>query len=109
MKAAMDVETSTRAVFVLGRRTRLGTREMEAASAEASEVVVLSLGYPVSRSQRRAVDMALAVAIRLNVRMDAILVVTATGLADAISPTDRVVLTGSRRERRRLRRRLART
>jgi hypothetical protein len=109
MKAAMDVETSTRVVFVLGRRTRLGAREIEAASANASEVAVLSLGYPVSRAQRRAVEAALSLAVRLKVTMDAILVVTNSDLADAIRPADRVVVTGSRSERRRLRSRLART
>ena len=109
MKAAMDVETSTRMVFVLGRRTRLGAREIEAASAHAAEIVVLSLGYPVSRAQRRAVEAALELAVRLNVTMDALLVVTATELADAIAPSDQVVVTGSRAERRRLRNRLART
>lgn len=108
MKAAMDVETSTRAVFVLGRRTRLSAREIEAAAADASEVVLLSLGYPVSRAQRRAVEAALSLGVRLNVRMDAILIVTSSDLAGAIRPADRVVVTGSRGERRRLRHRLGR-
>ncbi|HEU4354376.1 MAG TPA: hypothetical protein VFT27_02190 [Actinomycetota bacterium] len=105
----MDVETSTRVVFVLGRRTRLGAPEIEAAAADASEVVVLSLGYPVSRAQRRAVDAALALAARLDVRMDAILVVTTAELADAISQSDKVIVTGSRGERRRLHSHLARS
>jgi hypothetical protein len=108
MKAAMDVETSTRVVFVLGRRTRLGAREIEAVSADASEVADLSLGYPVTRAQQRGVEMGVQLAVRLNVRMDAVLVVTSSDLAGAIRPADRVVLTGSRAERRRLRRSLAR-
>jgi hypothetical protein len=108
MKAAMDVETTTRVVFVLGRRTNLGAREIETASADVSEIVVLSLGYPVSRAQQRVVETALRLAVRLNVRMDAVLVVRNSDLAGAIRPADRVVLTGSRGERRRLRRSLAR-
>lgn len=109
MKAATAVETTTRVVFVLGRRTNLGAQEIETVSADVSEIVVLSLGYPVSGAQRRAVETALQLAVRLNVRIDAVLVVTGSDLADAIAPSDRVVVTGSRGERRRLRRRLART
>ncbi|HEX5949607.1 MAG TPA: hypothetical protein VFZ96_01285 [Actinomycetota bacterium] len=104
----MDVGTTTRVVFVLGRRTTLGAREIETTSADVSEIVVLSVGYPVSRAQRRAVETALQLAVRLNVRMDAVLVVTGSDLAGAIRPADRVVVTGSRGERRRLRSSLAR-
>jgi hypothetical protein len=109
MKAAMNVETSTRVVFILGRRTRLAVREIEAASAGASEVVVLSLGYPVSRAQRQAVDGALELAGRLPVTMDVVLVTAPTDLAEAVGPADRVIVSGSRGEERRLGRHLART
>lgn len=103
----MRVETSTRVVFILGRRTRLGARELEAASAGASEVVVLSLGYPVSRAQRQAVDGALELAGRLRVTMDVVLVTAPADLAGAVGPTDRVIISGSRGEERRLGRQLA--
>lgn len=109
MNVAMDAETSTRVVFVLGRRTRVGAREIDAVAADASEVVLLSLGYPVSRAQRRAVETALAAAVHWNVTVDATLVVNGAELAGAIGSSDRVIVTGSRRERSRLRRRLART
>jgi hypothetical protein len=104
----MKVRASTRVVFVLGRRTRLTASAIEAASTAASSVTVLSIGYPVTRAQRRAVDAALGLAVRLGVTVDALLVPSAAELPTLAGDDDRVVVTGSRRERRRLEHLIAR-
>jgi hypothetical protein len=103
----MKVQAETRVVFVLGRRTRLDARSIEASSVTASEIVVLSIGYPVTRAQRRAVDSALGLAGRLGVTVDAVLVTSPTDLPDLVAEDARVVVTGSRGERRRLERLLS--
>lgn len=105
----MKVHPATRVVFVLGRRTRLDARSIEASSATASEVVVLSIGYPVTRAQRRVVDSALGLAGRLGVTVDAVLVTSPADLPDLVAEDARLVVTGSRGERRRLERLLSRT
>lgn len=105
----MKVHAGTRVVFVLGRRTRLSASSIETSAATASEVVVLSIGYPVTRAQRRAVDSALGLAGRLGVKVDAILVTSPTDLPEFVGEGGRIVVTGSRGERRRLERLLSRT
>lgn len=100
----MKVHAATRVVFVLGRRTRLDARSIEASSASAAEIVVLSIGYPVTRAQRRAVDSALGLAGRLGVTVDAVLVTSPSDLPNLVANDARVVISGSRGERRRLER-----
>lgn len=108
MRAAMDVEASTRAVFVLGRHARLDARELHAAWVDASEVVVLSLGYPMSRAQRRVVDAALVLAERSPVSLDLLLVTDPSDLIGLVGAPGRLDVRGSWPERRRLHRRLSR-
>jgi hypothetical protein len=104
----MKVQALTRVVFVLGRRTRLDARTIEASSRTMSAVVVLSVGYPVTRAQVRAVDAALGLASRLGVTVDALLVTSPSDLPELVGEDSRVVITGSRGERRRLERLLSR-
>lgn len=96
----MKVETSARVVFVLGRKTELDVGEL-AEAAVASEVVILSLGFPVSAEQRRVIDAALALAAGSRVALDLVLVTAVSELRELASDAH-VVVTGSRRERRRL-------
>jgi len=109
MKAAMEVEASTHAVFVLGRHARLDARDLGAASVTASKLVVLSLGYPMSRAQRRVIDEALALAERSRGSLDLLLVTDPSDLIGLVgAPPGLLDVRGSWLERRRLYRRLSR-
>jgi hypothetical protein len=105
----MRVEARTRVVFVLGCTTTLDERTIRASADSASEIVLLSVGYPVTPAQRSAVDDALALAPDLDVVVDIQLVTTPGDLAGLVGTGSRVIVTGSARERRRLRRSLRRS
>jgi hypothetical protein len=105
----MKVEARTRVVFVLGRTTSLDRRDIAASADSASEVVLLSVGYPLTPAQQRAVDAALALAPHVDVVVDVHLVTTPRDLAGLIGDGSRVVVTGTAREQRQLRRSLRRS
>jgi len=104
----MKVETGTGVVFVLGRRTTLDVGAIRASSNTASEIILLSIGYPVTPAQRRVVDGALRLAPHLDVTVDIRLVTMPEELPGLIGVGSRVVVTGSKREQRKLHRLLRR-
>ena len=105
----MKVGTRVRVVFVLGRTTSLDARDLAASVDSASEIVLLSVGYPLTAAQRRAVDGALALAPHLDILVDIQLVTTPRDLPGMVGTGSRVIVTGSAREQRRLRRSLQRS
>jgi len=104
----MRVGTRTRVIFVLGRQTALEVGAIRASADAASEIVLLSVGYPVTAAQRRVVDGALELAPQLDVTVDIRLVTTREELPRLVGAGSRVVVTGSRHEQRRLYRLLRR-
>ena len=99
----MRVGARTRVVFILGRQTTLDVGAIRA-SGDVSEIVLLSVGYPVTPAQRRVVDGALGLAPHLDVTVDIQLVTAPEELSGLVGVGSRVVVTGSKREQRRLRR-----
>ncbi|MGZ8652982.1 MAG: hypothetical protein ACXWX5_12525 [Actinomycetota bacterium] len=100
----MKVESGTRVVFVLGRKTTLDVGAIQASGDSASEILLLSVGYPVTPAQRRAIDGALGLAPHLDIVVDIQLVTVPEELPALVEAGSRVVVTGSAREQRRLRR-----
>jgi hypothetical protein len=100
----MKVETRTRVVFILGRKTTLDVGAIHASADSASEILLLSVGYPVTPAQRRAVDGALGLAPHLDIVVDIQLVTVPEKLPGLVGAGSRVMVTGSAREQRRLRR-----
>ena len=98
----MKVGARTRVVFVLGRRTTLDVGAIRTSGDSASEIVLLSVGYPVTPAQRRAVDGVLALAPRLDITVDIQLVTMPESLPGLVGAGSRVIVTGSAREQRRL-------
>jgi hypothetical protein len=97
----------TRTILVFGRRPSVKWDELRIGLRKDDEVLVLSLGYPVTRAQRRALLEAEGLAERAGAWFDARLV-TSTNEALAILRSDDEVKVAARgSEARRLRRALA--
>jgi hypothetical protein len=98
----IDVTVTTRLVVVLGR----GSREADAAPyvGRAAErgvpLLVLRIGYPVSRSQGDFVAEAIDRAFDARVFLDAILLAEPAELATHLTTTDEVSVHAGRDRRR---------
>jgi nucleotide-binding universal stress UspA family protein len=104
----MDVEAPVaRRVFVLGRHADLDVRaEAGRAVEEGRQLVLLSVGYPVTAAQDAVVQDALHVAHDLRLWLDAILVPSSKDLADLVATGEEVTVVARGAERRKLERAL---
>ena len=104
----MDVQApAARRVFVLGRHAELDVRaEAGRAVEEGRQLVLLSVGYPVTPAQDAVVQDALHVAHDLRLWLDAILVPSSKDLADLVGSDEEVTVVARGAERRRLERAL---
>jgi K+-sensing histidine kinase KdpD len=101
----LDVAAATRRVFVLGRDSSLDVeREARRAAAEGGELVLVTVGYPITDSQDDAVREAVRLAGELRFQLDAVLATTPEQAAREITRADEVTVVAGGRERKRLER-----
>ncbi|MDP9242842.1 MAG: hypothetical protein M3O84_06680 [Actinomycetota bacterium] len=93
-----------RRVYVLGKHALLEDLGAVARRAYVEDIplVILSLGYPVSRRQQAIVDEALALAGELRIRLDVRLVTSLEQLPAMLAEGDEVAVLSSGFERLRL-------
>lgn len=98
----MSVASATRRrVFILGRKGTfdVGT-EVRRAAADGAELVLLSVGYPVTAEQSSAVEEGARLAVELRLPFDAALVMNREGLAKHVRSADQVTVVAVGRERK---------
>jgi nucleotide-binding universal stress UspA family protein len=101
----VSVASAPRRVFVLGRKGTFDVgAEARRAAADGAELVLLSVGYPVTESQSSAVEEGARLAVDLRLPFDAVLVTDRAHLAEHVGPAQQVVVVASGRERRTLER-----
>ena len=100
----MKVETDTRTAFILGRGAALDVDELRSVASQGHEVLLISIGFPPTGWQRRAVDDAMELAADHTFFLDAVLVTDIGDLEGLLAGADEVRIIGSGRERRRFRR-----
>lgn len=99
----MSLGSTPRRVFVLGRRGTFDVgAEARRAAADGAELVLLSVGYPVTPSQSSAVEEGARIAFDLRLPFDAVLITQRKGLVDHVWPAEQVVVVATGRERRTL-------
>lgn len=96
----------TRVVVLLGRRPSVDWDAVRGGLCRDDELVVLSLGYPVTGKQRGALLEAQELAAEAGAWFDALLVTSTNEMAAALQPGDEVHVAAAALERRRLRNRL---
>ncbi|HEX9124445.1 MAG TPA: hypothetical protein VF984_13985 [Actinomycetota bacterium] len=94
----------TRVVLLLGRRPSVRWSDVRSGIRRDDELVVLSLGYPVTSAQHAALDQAQSLAERTGAWFDAMLITSVREMLAVVRPDDRIHLAAGRLERRRLRR-----
>ena len=90
-----------RRVFILGRKGTfdVGT-EVRRAAADGAELLLLSVGYPVTAEQSSAVEEGARLAVELRLPFDAALVMNRDGLATHVRAADDVTVVAAGRERK---------
>jgi hypothetical protein len=92
-------------VFLLGRSAVLDLEDVaRRAQVEPAQLVLLSLGYPVSAAQQAIVQQALQLAADLRLWLDAELVPAPRKVRELVRPTDEMTILAEGAERRRLER-----
>jgi nucleotide-binding universal stress UspA family protein len=92
-------------VFVLGRDSSLDVeREARRAAAEGGELVLVTVGYPITDSQDDVVREAVRLGGELRFQLDAVLATTPQQAAREITKADEVAVVATGRERKRLER-----
>jgi hypothetical protein len=95
----------TRLVVVLGREAGIDMNAMVQDAWKARcELVVYSIGFPLTRAQNDAIDIAMEAAGRGALDLEARITHTIDDAAALIQPEDRVVLAIFGRERKRFER-----
>jgi hypothetical protein len=94
----------TRVVVLLGRRPSVRWDDLGAGLHRDDELVVLSLGYPVTGAQHAALGRAQDLAEHTGAWFDAILVTSIRDVLGVLRSNDHVHLAAGRFERRKLRR-----
>ena len=93
--------TAARTVLILGQDADPGAIGfVERAARLEGEVVLLSLGYPISEPQQALVATALALVAETHSGLDVVLVPDAADLPRYLVPEDRVAVFASGMERR---------
>jgi len=99
--------TDRRIVLVLGPHAGEAPLVTADDLVGASTLVVLVIGWPLRPTQERAVQVAQSLARAAGIVLDAMLVASADHVAEQITGGDHLVVDGSPRDRRRIRRALA--
>jgi hypothetical protein len=81
-------DLKTRTVLLLGRRPSVEWGTLRAALCRDEELVVLSLGYPVSAGQRAALLQAQDLAEEMGAWFDALLVTSMQRMFAILEPDD---------------------
>ena len=101
------MKTMTRLVVALGRDARVDMHEMVHDAWQSHlELVILSMGFPLTREQNAAIDVAMEAAGQGLLELEARICYMPDQAAAKIRPDDRVVLALANGERRALRRAL---
>jgi nucleotide-binding universal stress UspA family protein len=96
-----------RRVFVLGREQVLDVEpEARRAAADGSELVLVTVGYPITDAQDDAVRAAVRLAGELGFNLDAVLATTPGKAAKEVGRADAVEIVATGKERKRLERAL---
>jgi hypothetical protein len=98
--------TDRRVVVVLGAHASPGPHVSPDDVSRSTTLAVLAIGWPLTQGQDRAVQTALATAREHGTVLDAMLVASAADAARSVEASDHVVIDGSGRERRAIRRAL---
>jgi hypothetical protein len=93
-----------RNVLLLGRRPSDGWDAVVGRLESDDELIVLSLGYPVTPAQRAVLLRAQEIAAELGARFDALLIISTRDMAAVLQPNDAVHIAAHGAEERRLRR-----
>jgi hypothetical protein len=93
----------TRTVLLLGRRPAVRWDDLRTNLRKDDLLVVLSLGYPVTRAQREALLRAEGLAELAGAWFDAQLVLSTTEMFASLAPRDDVRVVARGREGKRLR------
>ncbi len=92
----------TRTVVVLGRRPAVEWDAVRNGLSDVGELVVMSLGYPVTAGQRRAFARAQDLAAEFQASFDALLVTSVREALVSVRPDDDVLVAARGRELRHL-------
>ena len=100
----IDVAVHDRTVIVLGRgRVDVDpVVHIARAAGRGTPLVMLELGYPVSRRQQAFITRAIDEAFQARVRLDAQIVTRLDGLAAHVGMTDDVTVVAAGRDVRRI-------
>jgi hypothetical protein len=85
-------DVATRTVVILGRRPSVRWNEVRKGLRKGEELVVLSLGYPVTAAQRQALVRAEKIAAESEAWFDAQLVTSVSDMVTALKPEDEVIV-----------------
>ena len=85
-------DVATRTVVILGRRPSVRWNEVRNGLRKGEELVVLSLGYPVTAAQRQAFLRAEKIAAESEAWFDAQLVTSVSDMVTALKPEDEVIV-----------------
>jgi len=85
-------DVATRTVVILGRRPTVQWNEVPNGLRKGEELVVLSLGYPVTAAQRQALLRAEKIAAESEAWFDAQLVTSVSDMVTALKPEDEVIV-----------------
>jgi hypothetical protein len=94
---------ATRKVLVLGRRPAVRWDDLRIGLRKGDELVIVSLGYPVTKAQRDALFRAEGLAERAGAWFDALLVTSTNEMSATVRAGDDVQVAARGFEGRRLR------
>ncbi len=97
-------ELKTRTVLLLGRQPPADWDALVGGLARGDELVILSLGYPVSPPQHTVLLRAQEIAAELGAWFDALLVTSTREMLEVLQSDDAVHIAARGLEERRLRR-----
>jgi len=100
-------DLKTRTVLLLGRRPSVNWDRVAGGLRQDDELVVLSLGYPVTAAQREVLLRAQEISAEVGAWFDALLVTSRNEMLLQLLPDDDVHVAANGREARRLRSALA--
>ncbi|MDP9185504.1 MAG: hypothetical protein M3O29_07550 [Actinomycetota bacterium] len=98
--------TDQRVVLLLGSRAGDGPYLTHEDMASARSLAVVAIGWPLTPHQGRVVAEALTLARSTGVVLEAILAASAREATTHVTDQDRILVGGSSRDRRRIRRAL---
>jgi hypothetical protein len=101
------MKVTTRTVVLLGRKPTIAWNGIRGSLREGDELVILSLGYPVTAAQRAALLAAQDLAAATGAWFDAQLVLSTAEMLTSVRPDESVQVAARGWEARRLRSALA--